>query len=116
MYELLRCEGPRISPLTLRRAIRRSRRSVTLLAVSAAITASVAVHHAMPMAMHGMDGTAVCLAIMAVGVAAAVVSLVTFPCGFPRPRSEPRLRALVDNSPRSVPARAGPTGLQVLRL
>jgi len=86
------------------------------MAVLAAITASVAVHHAMPMPMHGMDGTAVCLAIMVVGVAAAAVSLITFSCGSPRFTSEARLRALVDKSPRSVPARAGPIGFRVLRL
>ncbi|MGI8558953.1 MAG: hypothetical protein ACR2ND_11720 [Solirubrobacteraceae bacterium] len=105
-----------MSSLKLRHAIRSSRRSVALMAVLTAITAAVAVHHAMPMAMHEMDGTTVCLAIMAVGAAAAVASLACFPCVFPRFASETRLRSLVDNSPRSVPARAGPIGFQVLRL
>lgn len=85
-----------------------------------AVAGAVVVHHSMPMEMQGMPGMpahAICLAVLALAgivVAAGLVAvcLASFPCS----SSAARLRSLIDPAPRSVPARAGPISLQVLRV
>jgi len=114
-------EDPMMGPLALRSALRRSRRSVAVLAVLFVITASIIVHHSMPMSMHGMSGMPsglVCLAIAlgAVAVAVAGSGLAVGPVRFPQFSFLGRLRLLTATVLRSVPARAGPFELQVLRL
>jgi len=109
-----------MSPLVLRRVLRRSRRSVVALAVLAVLGAAVLAHHSMPAAMHGMPGmptATVCLAVLAIGTVLLAARIAIAPgTTFPRFRSAERLRSLIDNAPRSAWARAGPIELQVLRL
>ncbi len=112
-------EDPMMGPLALRSALRRSRRSVAVLAVLFVITASIVVHHSMPMSMHGMSGMpsgSVCLAIALGAVAVAGSGLAVGPVRFPQFSFLGRLRLLTATVLRSVPARAGPFELQVLRL
>jgi len=74
----------------------------------------------MPMEMQGMPGMpahAICLAVLALaGIVVAAGLLALCLTSFPRFSSAARLRSLIDREPRSVPARAGPVSLQVLRL
>jgi len=112
-------EDPLMGPLALRSALRRSRRSVAGLAVLFVIAASIVVHHSMPTGMHGMSGMpsgSVCLAIALGAVAVAGSGLAVGPVSFPQFSFLGRLRLLTATVLRSVPARAGPFELQVLRL
>ncbi len=107
-----------MSPLSLRRGLRRSRRRLAVLLVLLGLAGAVAVHHGMPMDMH-MPGPAMCLAVL--GGALVLFAGVALTSAFPRPPSATNLatpRALVVLSPRCAPARAGPLYLRlaVLRL
>lgn len=104
-----------MSPLRLRAGLRRVRRRTALVTVLVILVGAVAVHHAAPMDMH-MGGAVMCLAIL--GLAGAALAAVRDVQVLPRllaVRLVSRL-SLVEPAPRSVPARAGPIRLQVLRL
>lgn len=108
-----------MSPLRLRRALRRSRHRLAMLVVLACLSGAVAVHHGMPSGMHAMPGQAICLAMLAAGALLAIGAvLVTRRADRSRPVGVRTPRALVALTPRSVPARAGPLYLRlaVLRL
>jgi len=72
-------------------------------------------HHSAPMDAHSMSEGATCVAVLAVG-ALAVLALTPAARRLPRPANRRTLRHWLHLSPRSVPARAGPVELQVLRL
>jgi peptidoglycan/LPS O-acetylase OafA/YrhL len=107
-----------MSAMTLRRALRRSRRRLVVALAVVGLAGAVAAHHGWPMDTHGMPAAALCLAIataagaaVAVGAGAAVWFRVwSGPIdGGPRPS----WRSIRHHSP----ARAGPSfaRLQVLR-
>ncbi len=110
----------RMSPLVLRRVLRRSRRSVAAVAVMGVLAVAVLAHHSMPTGMHvtpGMPAGTICLAVLAAGAVSMAAGFMAGPrIPFPRFSSAERLRSLIDSAPRSVPARAGPIELSVLRL
>jgi hypothetical protein len=101
-----------VSVIRIRRLLRRSRRRLTLAVTVVAATGLVALHHGVPMEMHGMPAAAVCLAVLGAGVAVAKAAGALM---------VPRLALPVDwlvpvvwlTEPRSVPARAGPLYLRL---
>jgi hypothetical protein len=103
-----------MSPLHLRRILRRSHRRVLVLLALLSVTGAFVVHHDMPMDMHGMSAGVACVAILAVGAVVAIGAAVTL---LPRPWSLPTdLMSRHDRTvaPRSVPTRAGPLHLRLL--
>ncbi len=108
-----------MSPMSLRAALRSSRRRLAVVLVLVGLAGAVAVHHAMPMDMHAMPGQTVCLALLAGGV--LLIAGVALRTG-----RGPRLHVAELSMPvtpsrtrcQSVPARAGPLYLRlaVLRL
>ncbi len=108
-----------MSPLSLRRVLRGSRRRLAVLFVLVGLAGAVGVHHGMPMDMHAMPGQAICLAVLGGALLLVTGVALTGAAGrLPRPTNFPTPRALVVPSPRSAPARAGPLYLHlaVLRL
>jgi len=108
-----------MTPLSLRRVLRRSRYRVAVVLVLLGLGAAVAVHHGLPMDMQDMPGHAICLAVLGGGLLlTAGVALTAAARRLPRSAEHPTLRALIVPSPRSAPARAGPLYLRlaVLRL
>jgi len=105
-----------MSPLRIRSLLRRTRCRVAALAAFAVLTGAVAVHHApsMDMDMH-MASAGVCLAVLQIAVGAALVATARPAAGAGRVRLLPR-RSVAVPEPTTVPARAGPRHLQVLRL
>ena len=114
-----------MTPMRLRSALRRSRRSATALALVAFLACLVALHHGptMPMDHQGDQGgmaanvalTAACLAVL--GSAAAAAIALGGARRLPRAPVLHRSTARVVLSPPSptAPARAGPAHLQVFR-
>ncbi|MGI8429021.1 MAG: hypothetical protein ACR2OB_06885 [Solirubrobacteraceae bacterium] len=91
-----------------------------VLVALTALAGAVVVHHSMPMEIQGTPGMpahTICLAVLGLaGIVVAAGFLAVCPASFPRFASAARLRSLIEPAPRSVPARAGPLSLQVLRL
>jgi hypothetical protein len=104
-----------MSPLAIRSLIRRSRRRLAVLAVFGLLTGAVAAHHLPGVDLHMDSAGVVCLAVLQIAVGVALVAL---------PRPVRRLRSVrlfarpsvAVPEPITVPARAGPSELQVLRL
>lgn len=106
---------PGIGPLGIRSRIRRSRRRLAVLAVFSLLAGAVAVHHQPAVHMH-MDSVAiVCLAVLQIAVGVALVA-VARPSSRVRPSRLLAQLSVAVPEPRTVPARAGPRELQVLRL
>ncbi len=107
-----------MSLIGLREALRRRRRSLAVIAVMLTLGTTLAVHHGLPSAMGAMPAHAVCLAVMAIaGVAVAAVGLLVGRRRLPwLELIGPPMHSLISASARAIPARAGPLGLQVLRL
>jgi len=103
-----------ISPLRIRSLLRRSRRRVAALAVLAVLIGAVALHHAPSLDMD-MHTAGVCLAVLQIAVGVALVA-VTWPVAEAGPRRLLGRRSVAVSVPITVPARAGPWHLQVLRL
>ncbi len=107
-----------MSPIRIRRALRRRRHSLAALTVMLTLGAAVAIHHGAPANMDAMPGHAVCLAVLAIGG----VALIAVGRRQRRPlRPRLALAALpwppsIPRTARSIPARAGPSVLEVLRL
>lgn len=108
-----------MSPMSLREALRSSRRRLAVVVVLLGLAGAVSVHHGMPMDMHGMSGDTVCLALLAGGVLLVTGIALASPPG-PRPRAVGLSTPVAPSGTwcRSVPARAGPLYLRlaVLRL
>jgi hypothetical protein len=102
-----------LSPLSIRRTLRRSQRRALLLIALTGVTAVLVAHHDIPMDMHAMSAGAVCVAILAVGTGLAMATAVAAAPRFWARAVDAvaRSRAV---SPRTVPTRAGPLHLQLL--
>ncbi len=108
-----------MSPLSLRRMLRGSRRRLAVLFVLVGLAGAVGVHHGVPMDMHAMPGQAICLAVLGGALLLVAGVALTGASGrLPRPTSLATPSALIVPSPRSAPARADPLYLRlaVLRL
>ena len=104
-----------MSAIQIRRTLARRRRRITVLMVFVTLAGALALHHAAPSAdMHGMSEAAACLAVLAVGVAVAVVAAGACPVTLPRAPLRASLRAaVVARVPRARPPRAGPLFLRL---
>jgi peptidoglycan/LPS O-acetylase OafA/YrhL len=113
-----------VSPLAIRRRLRRSRHTFAALALVVALGGAVAVAHGAPGAATGMDGMhglpaaaglAVCLGVLPLGAALARRRWPSWPAPpHPDPRVLPPRRRLVATTV-AAPARAGPDLTVVLR-
>ena len=97
-----------MSMVQIRQQLRRPRARVAVVLSLLTLAGAVAAHHDLPMDMHGMAAATACLAVLAVGVVAAVTRSVTVT---PLPRPERRLDVASDRPAPRQPtpgARAGP--------
>jgi peptidoglycan/LPS O-acetylase OafA/YrhL len=104
--------------MTLRAALRRSRREFVVALAVLGLAGAVAAHHGVPMDMHSMPAAALCLAIVTVaGAVVAVGAAVVFWRRIWAPVVRCGARSGWASARRGPPARAGPlfVWLQVLR-
>ena len=103
--------------MSLRRAMRCSRRRATVALILLVLGSAVAVHHAMPGDMHAMPGHTVCLAVLAAGALIAAVAVIGVTRARPpRPTSVALPASRCVTCSWSIPARAGPLFLRLLVL
>ena len=98
-----------MSLVRCRQLLRRPRARIVVVLALLTLAGAVAAHHDLPVDMHGMAAATACLAVLAVGVVAAVTRSVTVQ-RLPRPQR--RLHVADDRrAPRqpTAGARAGPT-------